>query len=77
LVDQSLSAATSNAKSRSGYYFTYTLTATVGGINTSYTVGATPLAQGSTGQRYFYTDQTGVIRFNQSVQASIADAPIQ
>jgi type IV pilus assembly protein PilA len=47
---------------KSGYHFAYAPVA-AGGLNTQYTVGATPLAVGTTGQRGFFSDQTGVIRY--------------
>src|SRR5580658_5458683 len=67
-VDNSLATAVSAATAKSGYYFTYTAggtAVTVGSCtgNPSYTLLATPSVQGQTGQRLFYSDQTGVIRF--------------
>jgi type IV pilus assembly protein PilA len=47
---------------KSGYTFNYTVAAT-SGINTTYTTNAVPLNVGVTGQRGFYSDQTGVIRY--------------
>jgi len=47
---------------KSGYSFVYTPNAT-NGLNTTYSITATPLATGTTGQRGFYTDQTGVILY--------------
>jgi len=53
---------------KSGYSFTY-----------KDGTGDTPNAvtPGTTGQRYFYTDQTGVIRFNATGAASATSAPLQ
>jgi len=62
---------------KSGYTFTYTPAAAVGGIIYSYTVNADPVAVGTTGQRYFFTDQSSVIRFNTAAKASATDAPLQ
>ena len=47
---------------KSGYTFTYTPVAT-NGLNTTYTTVAVPQTIGTTGQRGFYSDQTGVIRY--------------
>lgn len=51
--------------SKSGYIFTYTASAadSAGNID-SYTLTATPVSAGTTGQRMFFTDQSGVIRAN-------------
>jgi type IV pilus assembly protein PilA len=47
---------------KSGYTFAYLPLATAG-INTTYTTTAVPQSVGTTGQRGFYSDQTGVIRY--------------
>jgi type IV pilus assembly protein PilA len=57
IIDNVLSAG-----QKSGYAFAYTVAAT-NGINTTYTTVATPNKVGVTGQRGFYSDQTGVIRY--------------
>ena len=61
---------------KSGYVFTYVPSAAVGGIIYNYTLNADPITPGQTGQRHFYTDQSGVIRANPAAAATIADAPI-
>jgi type IV pilus assembly protein PilA len=61
---------------KSGYNFTYTVTPT-GTFNGFYTLTATPLVRGVTGQRSFYTDPSGVIRYNQSAAATATDLPLQ
>jgi type IV pilus assembly protein PilA len=48
---------------KSGYTFTYTQGAPVGTVSSTYTVNAVPQTVGTTGQRGFYSDQTGVIRY--------------
>ena len=60
---------------KSGYTFAYAAVATVG-INTTYTTSAVPQKVGVTGQRGFYSDQTGVIRYtlNGSVPTNAASA---
>ena len=50
---------------KSGYSFTYTKGSTDGNGNVlAYTLTATPTSVGTNGQRMFFTDQTGVIRYN-------------
>jgi type IV pilus assembly protein PilA len=58
--------------SKSGYTFGYTATTPY----PSYTLNAGPSNPGVTGQRYFYTDQTGVIRADTSSAATSASTPI-
>ena len=47
---------------KSGYKFTYA-TAAIGGLNTTFTITGLPIALGVTGNRGFFADQTGVIRY--------------
>jgi len=49
---------------KSGYTFTSTATLLVGTVYNGFEVTATPSAVGTTGQRSFCSDQSGVIRFN-------------
>jgi len=72
LVDSVLAAGT-----KSGYSFTYAAGAAdaSGRINT-YTLNANPVTVGTTGQNYYYTDQTAVIRQNTSATSSSSDSPI-
>ena len=53
---------------KQGYQFNYTRV-----DSDTYTVNADPLSLGRTGGRYFYTDETGVIRYNREVQAGVDD----
>ncbi len=69
LIDSSLGSGV-----KSGY--TFSLTATGSGIIGAYDTSADPLAPGSTGQRHFHNDETGVIRYNPSGPASRTDTPI-
>ncbi len=75
LLDQVLAAGT-----KTGYSFPY---ATTGGSGkqsdpyVSYTVNGNPVAPGQSGQRYFYSDQSGVIRYNTSTNASSSDSALQ
>jgi type IV pilus assembly protein PilA len=61
---------------KSGYSFTYAPLAG-GGINGSYTLNADPQSRGVTGQRSFFTDPSGVIRYNQVAPAANTDTPLQ
>src|SRR5205807_5757384 len=57
LIDSLLASGT-----KSGYTFVYT--AGNSDQNQTYTITATPISAGQTGQRMFFTDQPGVIRVN-------------
>jgi len=71
LIDSVLAAGT-----KSGYVFTYTAGAAVGGTINTYTITAVPANIGTTGQRQFFTDQSGVIRANPSGAADVNSTPI-
>jgi type IV pilus assembly protein PilA len=70
LIDNVLAAGT-----KSGYSFTYAASGSVPYY--AYTTNATPTTPGSSGQRRFYSDQTGVIRQNQTAAATSTDSAIQ
>ncbi len=81
LLDEVLTAG-----KKSGYNFTYAdgtgdtpNAAPTGGCtgDNTYSVTAAPITAGTTGQRYFYTDQTGVIRYNATGAAGNTSAPLQ
>jgi len=74
LVDNLLGSAT---PSKSGYTFSYTPgTASSTGVISQYSLTAQPQST-STGQRYFFTDQSGVIRQTTNGQpATASDNPI-
>jgi type IV pilus assembly protein PilA len=67
LIDSVLSSGT-----KSGYTFTFT----AGTGNLSYSITAAPTTAGVTGQRGFYTDQSGVIRADTSGSATSSSTPI-
>ena len=68
LIDSVLSAG-----SKSGYTFAYSATTPF----QTYTITATPITVGQTGQRMFFTDQSGVIRADVSgAGASATSTPI-
>jgi type IV pilus assembly protein PilA len=58
LVDNLIGSAT---PTKSGYTFTYTAGTATAGVISQYSITAQPQSS-STGQRYFFTDQSGVIR---------------
>jgi len=72
LIDNVLSSATTSVKS--GYDFT--VAGLTGTPSVTYTSNAGPQAPGQSGQRYFYSDQSGVIRYNTSAAASASDAAL-
>ena len=74
LIDNTLALATAAAAAKSGYYFTY---ASAGAPPNTYTMTGLPSLAGSTGQRGFFTDQTGVIRYAISGTALVTSSPIQ
>ena len=62
---------------KSGYVFTIVTGGATGtGPATTYSVQGDP-QNSQTGQRHFYSDQSGVIRYNVSAQASAGDSPLQ
>jgi prepilin-type N-terminal cleavage/methylation domain-containing protein len=69
LIDQTLAGAV-----KSGYSFTL-----AGGTGntpeTTYTINADP-SSSSSGTRHFYSDQSGVIRYNLSATAGTGDLPL-
>ena len=54
----------------------YTITFAGGAATGAYNITAAPVTVGVTGQRYFYTDQSGVIRVNPSGAATSASSPL-
>jgi type IV pilus assembly protein PilA len=57
---------------KSGYTFVWV----VGASNGSYTLTATPVTQGVSGQRGFFTNQSGVIRADSAGSATSASTPL-
>jgi prepilin-type N-terminal cleavage/methylation domain-containing protein len=72
LIDEVLAAG-----NKSGYSYGYSV-ATVDsqGHVVAYTLTAEPLNFGTTGEKYFYTDQTAIIRFNTAAPATVTDPAI-
>lgn len=75
-MDNLLANAVDGAHAKSGYYFTYTAISG-GGLNVDFHVQGDPVQRAVTGNRSFFTDQTGVVRYNISQSAASSDSPIQ
>jgi len=75
LLDSVLSSATVSTSPKSGYFFTYASSAALPSV--SYTLLAQPANRGQTGQRQFFSDQSGVIRFDAVGTATVTSTPIQ
>ena len=75
IIDEVLGGADPSTKA--GYKFTYMANA-VGGVNSTYTVTGVPIASGISGNRGFFSDQTGVIRYTLDGTApTSASSPLQ
>jgi type IV pilus assembly protein PilA len=62
---------------KSGYGFTYTPVDSNGDAKMdAFTITAAPLTPGQTADRYFFVDQSIVIRFNNGAPATLASTPI-
>ena len=75
LIDSVLANATASTSPKSGYFFSYTNVA--GTPSIFYTIQALPANRGQTGQRTFFSDQSGVIRFDATGTATATSSPIQ
>ena len=62
---------------RSGYTFTYTPGEKVNGAIRSYTLTAVPDQIGTTGQRRFYSDESGEVHYNGSGPADATNPVLQ
>jgi type IV pilus assembly protein PilA len=62
---------------RDGYRFVYTPLRDVNRIVKGYQLSAVPVRPGRTGARYFFTDQTGVIRARVGSRANADSEPLQ
>jgi type IV pilus assembly protein PilA len=72
LIDSVVASGT-----KGGYNFTYTPSNPDGATHyQSFSVNANPVSPGYSGRRYFYTDQTAVIRANSMAIASASDPAI-
>src|SRR4051812_23463648 len=70
LLDNVL-GCTGTTCAKSGYQFS------VSGTTSAYTAGGAPLTIGQTGQRFFYSDASGVIRFANGAAANSTSTPLQ
>jgi TonB family protein len=62
---------------KSGYIFTYIVTSTdEKGQPAAYEIYADPVQPGTTGNRFFYTDQSGIVRVSTGGRAGPASPPI-
>ncbi len=61
--------------SKSGYNFS--ITAGTGTPISTYTSNANPIVLGTTGNRYFYSDNSAVLRYNATTIATSTDPPLQ
>jgi len=75
LIDNILGSGTTGS-SKAGYSFVLSTSAS-GGSNVIYQINANPIVTNSTGNRYFFTDNSGVIRYNISTTAGSSDTPLQ
>jgi type IV pilus assembly protein PilA len=71
LIDNVLGAGATSTKT--GYNFTAALNA---GILTKFTINADPVSAAN-GTRHFFTDESGVIRYDAAAAATVASAPLQ
>ena len=73
LIDDVLATATTVPLAKSGYVFNLAINPTAG---TTYLVQAAPATPGTTGQRFFFSDQTGVIRYGLNSQPDNTSSPL-
>jgi type IV pilus assembly protein PilA len=73
LIDDQLANAIAAATPKSGYFFTYVPAAG----QTAFTVTAEPAAPGQSGDMHYFTDNSGVIRFNATQTAAVTDSALQ
>jgi len=74
--EQSIDNNLANGR-KSGYTFTYTPGEKINGAIRSYTITAVPDQVGTTGQRRFYSDESGEIHYNGSGPADASSPTIQ
>jgi len=62
---------------RSGYRFVYWPQRDTNQLITSYGLTAAPVQPGTSGVRYFFTDESGVIRFSLGSEANADSEPVE
>ncbi len=73
LLDPILAGSTKN-----GYTYTYVAgPVSPGGTIDTYSINVDPQNPGTSGQRYFFMNESGVIRQNATAVATVSDMPIQ
>lgn len=76
LIDNVL-AGTANASVKAGYNLLYVPgTADASGHVDTYSIQAYPVSVGQTGQNFYFSDESDVIRFNTATDATVSDSPI-
>lgn len=70
LMDAKLIDSVLGAGTKDGYSFVS------GGSAVAFTVTAGPITKGSTGTRYFFSDESGVIRYSTSGIATTGSSPL-
>ncbi|PYX79996.1 MAG: pili assembly chaperone [Acidobacteria bacterium] len=70
LIDNSLATASPGSGSKAGYVFLATGQNPINGMNTKYTVGASPVTYNVSGVRNFCSTEDNVIRFNAGASGS-------
>jgi len=76
-IDAVLAGAT-KTNPKSGYGFDYVPQPINGGTtNIGFTLEGSPASPGQTGNRFFFADASGVIRFNPAGSATSTDNPLQ
>jgi len=61
---------------KAGYHFSYTSEAGADGQRTKYILAADPITPGTSGVRYFFTDESGVIRYSIAGAADVSSEPL-
>jgi prepilin-type N-terminal cleavage/methylation domain-containing protein len=62
---------------KSGYTFITAGSTAVNGVVNTYASNANPITVDQTGKRFFYSDASGVIRYNATATAASTDSPLQ
>jgi prepilin-type N-terminal cleavage/methylation domain-containing protein len=80
LLDSVLGCSTGTSTTgctKSGYTFILAGGTAVNGVVNTYASNANPITVDQTGKRFFYSDASGVIRYNATATAASTDTPLQ